>query len=250
MTKYLILPLLLWSSWLHANYIDLHFTGIIDTVEAGDKSTGQTISGVIRYEPDADWRYPSTSMSYPLTTNFTAFPAPIFIKGSELTYPSKTYASSTDRSNENRKSISFYSDGYLSDASTNVRINCNFAGENLFESIYTLPQSMDLNGLDEARFSYAKTLPSELNLYTENYSGVITSIHFIAAPVQPEVLMLKNDQTEMVIHYYGNLKFSRDLTNWSNFSYFAIGAPVGGPSTSPVSIYKSWNQTLFLKAVE
>ena len=114
-----------------ANYVEVIFEGTIDTVDAGTKVVGGKIKGSFRYEFDAEGKFPSPSMTYPLQTNFGAFPLSMSIDGSSLSLPYGTSIHLVDWSKENTKDFGVSSNGYLPDGFTHVRMECSFKGPDL-----------------------------------------------------------------------------------------------------------------------
>ena len=78
--------LLLSTNLAFPNYVEVFFEGTIDSVDAGTKQIGEKIKGGFKYEFDAKGEFPSSSMTYPLQTNFVAFPLSMSIDGGSLSY--------------------------------------------------------------------------------------------------------------------------------------------------------------------
>lgn len=218
--------LLLGTNLAFPNYVEVFFEGTIDTVHAGTKQIGEKIKGSFKYEFDAEGEFPSPSMTYPLQTNFGAFPLSMSIDGSSLSYQYGTSIHLVDWSEENREDFTVSSDGYLSDGNTNLRMECDFEGSDLFDSLFTLPNPPKFTNASAARFSFSLSIPGNLNAYQEKYSGVIEIITTIVHPEGPEAHLLAFDEYGATVHFYGTLQHSYDLKNWTDSPVFLQASPL------------------------
>jgi hypothetical protein len=208
------------SSFAYSNYVEVFFEGTIDTVDAGAKAIGETIKGSFKYELDATGEYPSPSMTYPLQTNFAAFPLSMIIDGNSLSYHYGTSIHLVDWSEENREDFTVSTDGYLPDGNTNIRMECRFEGPDLFDSLLSLPNPPKFTNLSLARFSFSILTHGDLNTYQEKFSGVIDTISAVAHPEGPEVKLVDVTEYEIIVHYYGALQHSTDLSGWTDSPTF------------------------------
>ncbi|PXA02862.1 hypothetical protein DDZ13_14930 [Coraliomargarita sinensis] len=232
------------TSSVYSNYVEVFFEGAIDTVTAGTKQIGEKIKGSFRYELDAEGEFPSPSMIYPLQTNFRAFPLSMTIDGNTLSYQYDTGAHLVDWSEENKEDFNLSSDGYLSDGNTNLRMECNFEGPDLFDSLWTLPNPPNFTNLSLARFSLSITTPSNLNSFEENYSGTIEHISAVVHPVRPEVQIVDISDDDITVLFYGKLQHSFNLEEWTDSPMFLQS------SKHTYSFFEGAPKNFFVRATE
>jgi hypothetical protein len=237
--------LLLSTNLAFPNYVEVFFEGTIDSVDAGTKQIGEKIKGGFKYEFDAKGEFPSSSMTYPLQTNFVAFPLSMSIDGGSLGYHYGTSIHLVDWSEENREEFTVSSDGYLTDGNTNLRMECDFQGSDLFDSLFTLPNPAKFTSASSARFSFSLSIPRNLNAYQEKYSGVIENITTIVHPEGPEVRLLGVDEYGATVHFYGILQHSYDLKNWTDSALFLQSS-----SLHTYTFFEGAPKAFFVKATE
>ena len=226
--------------------MEVFFEGTIDTVDAGKKEIGERIKGSFRYEFDAEGRFPSPLMTYPLRTNFRAFPLPMSIDENLLSYQyGGTSISLVDWINEAKEYFGVYSSGYISE-SRSVWMECDFEGPDLFDSLFILPNPPKFTNLSLARFSFSISIPSNLNVYQEKYSGAIESISTVVHPEEPEVQILEIGEYEITVHYYGNLHHSYDLKEWTDSYIF----PWSGSMHTYTFLGEKVPKSFFVRATE
>jgi len=237
--------LLFGTSLAFSNYVEVIFEGTIDTVDAGTKEVGDKIKGSFRYELDARGQFPSPSMTYPLQTNFGAFPLSMRIDGNSLSYQYGTGIHLVDWSEEKREDFTVSSDGYLSDGNTNVRMECDFEGPDLFDSLFTLPNPPKFTNLSLAQFTFSISLSGDPNSYQEKYMGSIDHIVTIVHPVKPEAHLLDFDEYGATVHFYGTLQHSYDLKEWTDSPRFLQSS-----SLYTYAFFEETPKAFFVRATE